>query len=166
MPFVFRQWLKQPGLMLVVALAMLGTTAADLFMPVFSGELVDALTLGPVDADARHAALRAFAGIVALGLVSIVLRLIGLQLIAPFTLRIMSTVARDAFARVRRRQVWFGIGGADSRGDGAADEGRTAIVIAHRLATVRSLDRILVFDRGRIVEQGTHAALAGREGGL
>jgi ABC-type multidrug transport system fused ATPase/permease subunit len=41
-------------------------------------------------------------------------------------------------------------------------KGRTAIVIAHRLATVRSLDRILVFDRGRIVEQGTHAALAGR----
>jgi ATP-binding cassette subfamily B protein len=107
MPFVFRQWLKQPGLMLVVALAMLGTTAADLFMPVFSGELVDALTLGPVDADARHAALRAFAGIVALGLVSIVLRLIGLQLIAPFTLRIMSTVAGDAFARVRRHQVWI-----------------------------------------------------------
>ena len=34
-------------------------------------------------------------------------------------------------------------------------EGRTAIVIAHRLSTVRSLDRILVFDRGAIVEQGT-----------
>jgi ATP-binding cassette subfamily B protein len=45
-------------------------------------------------------------------------------------------------------------------------KGRTAIVIAHRLATVRSLDRILVFDRGRIVEQGTHTALVGREGGL
>jgi ATP-binding cassette subfamily B protein len=43
--------------------------------------------------------------------------------------------------------------------------GRTAIVIAHRLSTVRSLDRILVFDRGEIVEQGTHAALtAGRDG--
>jgi hypothetical protein len=31
-------------------------------MPVFSGELVDALTLGPVDANARHAALRALQG--------------------------------------------------------------------------------------------------------
>jgi ATP-binding cassette, subfamily B, bacterial len=31
---------------------------------------------------------------------------------------------------------------------------------------VRSLDRILVFDRGAIVEQGTHAALARRDGGL
>src|SRR6516162_6489624 len=35
--------------------------------------------------------------------------------------------------------------------------GRTSIVIAHRLSTVRSLDRILVFDRGEIVEQGSHA---------
>jgi ATP-binding cassette subfamily B protein len=45
-------------------------------------------------------------------------------------------------------------------------KGRTSIVIAHRLSTVRSLDRILVFDRGRIVEQGAHAALAGRAGGI
>jgi ATP-binding cassette subfamily B protein len=37
--------------------------------------------------------------------------------------------------------------------------GRTAIVIAHRLSTVRALDRILVFDAGRIVEEGSHAAL-------
>jgi ATP-binding cassette subfamily B protein len=37
--------------------------------------------------------------------------------------------------------------------------GRTAIVIAHRLSTVRALDRILVFDGGRIVEEGSHAAL-------
>jgi ATP-binding cassette subfamily B protein len=45
-------------------------------------------------------------------------------------------------------------------------KGRTSIVIAHRLSTVRSLDRILVFDRGEIVEQGTHAALAARTGGI
>jgi ATP-binding cassette subfamily B protein len=45
-------------------------------------------------------------------------------------------------------------------------KGRTSIVIAHRLSTVRSLDRILVFDRGEIVEQGTHASLAGRMGGI
>ena len=43
-------------------------------------------------------------------------------------------------------------------------KGRTSIVIAHRLSTVRSLDRILVFDRGAIVEQGTHASLANRTG--
>jgi len=38
-------------------------------------------------------------------------------------------------------------------------EGRTTLVIAHRLATVRAADRIVVMDEGRIVEQGTHAEL-------
>jgi ATP-binding cassette subfamily B protein len=45
-------------------------------------------------------------------------------------------------------------------------EGRTTLVIAHRLATVERMDRILVFDRGRIVEDGTPAGLMAREGGL
>ena len=56
-------------------------------------------------------------------------------------------------------------------------EGRTALVIAHRLSTVRRLDRILVFQRGRIIEdgppgrllenpQGIYRALAQRQGGL
>ena len=44
-------------------------------------------------------------------------------------------------------------------------KGRTALVIAHRLSTVRSLDRILVFDRGRIVEDGDHGSLMRRPGG-
>ena len=38
-------------------------------------------------------------------------------------------------------------------------EGRTSIVIAHRLSTVRKADQILVIDEGRIVERGTHATL-------
>ena len=42
---------------------------------------------------------------------------------------------------------------------------RTTIVIAHRLATVRAADRIVVMDSGRIVEEGTHAAL-NKRGGL
>jgi ATP-binding cassette, subfamily B, multidrug efflux pump len=42
--------------------------------------------------------------------------------------------------------------------------GRTAIVIAHRLSTVRRADRILVFHRGRVVEQGTHADLVAQGG--
>lgn len=44
--------------------------------------------------------------------------------------------------------------------------GRTALVIAHRLSTVRALDRLLVFDRGRIIEEGDHAALIRLQGGI
>ncbi|MFD1883243.1 ABC transporter ATP-binding protein [Paracoccus pacificus] len=42
--------------------------------------------------------------------------------------------------------------------------GRTTLVIAHRLATVRQADKIIVMDRGRVVEQGTHAQLIGQGG--
>jgi ATP-binding cassette subfamily B protein len=44
-------------------------------------------------------------------------------------------------------------------------EGRTSLVIAHRLSTVRNADLILVVDDGRIVQRGTHSALLA-EGGL
>jgi ATP-binding cassette, subfamily B, bacterial len=102
LPFVFRHWLHQPVGAAVVAGGLLGATVADLFMPVFSGHLVDAMTSGASDPAARRPALVAFGAIVTLGLVSMILRLIGLQAIVPFTLRIMSDVSRDAFMRVQR----------------------------------------------------------------
>ena len=47
----------------------------------------------------------------------------------------------------------------------ALERGRTTLVVAHRLATVRHADRIIVMDRGAIVGQGTHDALI-KQGGL
>ncbi|RWL86979.1 MAG: ABC transporter ATP-binding protein [Mesorhizobium sp.] len=44
--------------------------------------------------------------------------------------------------------------------------GRTTLVIAHRLSTVRALDRLLVFDRGRIAEEGSHDDLIRLNGGI
>jgi ATP-binding cassette, subfamily B, bacterial len=102
LPFVFRHWLNQPAVAATVVGGLLSATVADLFMPVFSGHLVDAMTSSAENPVARHAALVAFGSIVALGFASVILRLVGLQAIVPFTLRIMSDVSRDAFMRVQR----------------------------------------------------------------
>ncbi|OGI95705.1 hypothetical protein A2917_00065 [Candidatus Nomurabacteria bacterium RIFCSPLOWO2_01_FULL_42_17] len=43
-------------------------------------------------------------------------------------------------------------------------KGRTTIVIAHRLSTIQKMDRIIVLDKGKIVEEGTHTELLGKSG--
>ncbi len=102
LPFAVEHWLKQPVRATIILVGFLGATVADLLMPVYSGRLVDALTSGPSDQAARHEALIAFVGTLALGLLSIVLRFMGLRAIVPFTLKNMSDVGRDAFMRVQR----------------------------------------------------------------
>jgi ATP-binding cassette subfamily B multidrug efflux pump len=45
-------------------------------------------------------------------------------------------------------------------------EGKTVIAVAHRLSTIAAMDRLVVMDKGRIVEEGTHAELLKKKGGI
>ncbi len=45
-------------------------------------------------------------------------------------------------------------------------QGKTVIAVAHRLSTIAAMDRLVVMDKGRIVEEGTHASLLKKKGGL
>ncbi|RZE51396.1 ABC transporter [Streptomyces albidoflavus] len=81
------------------------------------------------------------------------------------------TIARLLLARPRVVILDEATAHLDNTSEAAVQEalaealdGRTALVIAHRLSTVRTADRILVVEDGRIVEQGTHPDLLAREG--
>ena len=68
---------------------------------------------------------------------------------------------------VRRELLPLGLGPSQARVLDALDrmgEGRSVLVIAHRLSTVVSADRIYVLHDGRVVEEGTHPALLAADG--
>ncbi|MBB4041819.1 ATP-binding cassette subfamily B protein [Microvirga flocculans] len=101
--FTFRHWRAEPRYVALIVVAMMTSTLADVFMPVFAGRLVDAIAVGGSDREgALHAALMAFAFMTGLGLLMIVMRHLAFYGIVELTLRVMSRVAQDAFARVQR----------------------------------------------------------------
>jgi ATP-binding cassette, subfamily B, bacterial len=95
--FTFRLWGTRKRLVTGIALSMSLATLTEIFVPVFAGRLIDAVTSG-----ATEAALTAFLSMVALGLALVLLRHLAWWGVVPLTLSMMSSVARDTFNRVQR----------------------------------------------------------------
>jgi ATP-binding cassette subfamily B protein len=95
--FTFRLWGNRKRLVAGIALSMSFATLTEIFVPVFAGRLIDAVTTG-----ASEAALAAFLSMVALGLALVLLRHLAWWGVVPLTLSMMSSVARDTFHRVQR----------------------------------------------------------------
>jgi ATP-binding cassette subfamily B protein len=98
--FTFRHWARAPRSVASVVATVMAATAADLFMPLYAGRLVDAVA-GSGEA-ARSAALGALAAMLALGAITVAARHLSFIGITVMTLRTMSDVAQEAFARLQR----------------------------------------------------------------
>lgn len=96
--FVFRQWAYRPALVGIVILLVIASTLAEVLVPVFSGQIVDAIASG----DAAGDAIRAFAIVATLGLTSVTLRWFIFDGIIRLTLRIMADVVNNGFHKVQR----------------------------------------------------------------
>jgi ATP-binding cassette subfamily B protein len=95
--FTFGLWGRRRALVAGIALSMSLATLTEIFVPVFAGRLIDAVTTGAADA-----ALSAFLAMVALGLALVALRHLAWWGVVPLTLSLMTSVARDTFHRVQR----------------------------------------------------------------
>jgi ATP-binding cassette, subfamily B, bacterial len=101
--FLYSHWKRESKTVFVIACSMAAATIADLFLPVFSGRLIDAIT--PRNAareQAFHYALLAIAAMAGLGAVLVGARYIAFMGVSRLTVRLMSRMASDAFWRVQR----------------------------------------------------------------
>lgn len=98
--FTFRHWSGRLGLIALICVLVITSTLAEVMVPVFSGQIVDAIAGGT--ASGADAALRAFAIVVGLGLASVVLRWFIFQGIIRLTLRMMADIVNNGFHRVQR----------------------------------------------------------------
>ncbi|MGA0564270.1 ABC transporter ATP-binding protein [Ancylobacter sp. VNQ12] len=97
--FTFRHWARRWPMAVGIGAAIIAATLTEIFVPLYAGRLIDALTAGKSEAPA---ALDAFVMMAGLGLVMVVLRHLAWWGVVPLTLAIMSDVVREAFHRVQR----------------------------------------------------------------
>lgn len=97
--FTVRHWARRWRMACGVGTAIILATLTEIFVPLYAGRLIDALTAGKSEAPA---ALEAFVVMAGLGLVMVVLRHLAWWGVVPLTLGIMSDVVREAFQRVQR----------------------------------------------------------------
>ncbi|MDM7852408.1 ABC transporter ATP-binding protein [Pseudochrobactrum kiredjianiae] len=98
--YTFAHWRKQPVRLSLMIFGMMLATAADVLTPLYSGRLVDALSLG--SDSALSAAIEALVVLLVLGAVALITRQLTFYVITDFTLNIMSDMAASAFARLQR----------------------------------------------------------------
>lgn len=98
--FTFRRWSGRPALIAVICVLVIASTLAEVMVPVFSGQIVDAIAGAETSAAAE--AVRAFAMVVGLGLASVVLRWFIFQGVIRLTIRMMAELVNDGFYRVQR----------------------------------------------------------------
>ncbi|QQR36039.1 ABC transporter ATP-binding protein [Devosia oryziradicis] len=98
--FTFRRWAGRPALIAVICVLVITSTLAEVMVPVFSGQIVDAIAGGQNSAAAE--AVRAFMIVVGLGLASVVLRWFIFQGVIRLTIRMMAELVNDGFYRVQR----------------------------------------------------------------
>ncbi|MEO8759236.1 MAG: ABC transporter ATP-binding protein, partial [Devosia sp.] len=93
--FLFGHWARQPGRTMLMFLLFMAATIADVFTPLYAGQLVNAVSNGAPTSVALNAALLAFAALIGLGLGAVVIRQFAFMVLIQFTLKIMADIAQS-----------------------------------------------------------------------